>query len=771
MTILQQPDPLSLSGNIKEFRIGTTTTISFRLLQGGEEIVARSYEPGADGIVIINIRDIIHDRLSFLFSNTSIVYEQTKIVSAFIAQISGTEVEFTAVRCGVDMLAETPSNFLIRNFLTWQPNVKPVTYYSPEFLTYYAVRECQVKLHAYFTDESAAVISQSEITLADLTEGKAYTIPLQYASVAEKLGNKMPAYYDVWVEDVGGERLSYTQRYYASDMKSETEQWVLFENSLGGIDTFRAYGSTAFTGEHTHNIAEIDDVSLEYRVDIARKFQKDTGYLNRKERAWLLDFFPSLKKYLYTGSYIRSIIVVESNVTYTDKELPSNYTFTYKFADAKPFLNLQRTDVPTGALEIVVPEVGSFTVPPRLIEFPRLPLSEGALFPVQDPYSEVWSVTTTGSVSDYIINRISENYGGGGGVGHQHNNIDLLQLLSYATEYLLVAGKKIKAGYADKAKLAEDLAVDSTVYDKLLSKVNPDKAAELITFLKGLISKELIEANNGLVVRKTEVVEPMLMSLLSEEFEDGIVEENEDVFIEEMRTATGGAVTLGELDNVTDEADKISDTDDLLVRLAGASGWTINTTLFSQVSQLMSKVFPFTMTLSGGGTYEKGSSQTISLSWTYDRDIESQSINNESLLIGIRAKQYAGVTSDMTYTLRSVSAGQTYSKSVSAQFKLKKYYGVSANDTLTNEQILGLSSTWAGRTQGSTVFDCTGGKYPYYILPTSMVSGIQFWIGGLRNTDWKEETREVTNTFGHKESYTIYRLNSIQTGVLNIEVK
>ena len=771
MTILQQPDPLSLSGNIKEFRIGTTTTISFRLLQGGEEIVARSYEPGADAIVIINIRDIIHHRLSFLFNNTSIVYEQKTIVSTFKALLSGTEVDFTAIRCGVDMLADTPANFLLQNFLTWQPNVKPVTYYSPEFLTYYAVQECRVKLHAYFTDESATIISQSDLILADLTKGKAYTIPLQYASVVGKLGDKMPAYYDVWVEDAEGIRLSYVQRYYASDMKSETEQWVLFENSLGGIDTFRAYGSTAFTGEHTHNIAEIDDISLEYRVDTARKFQKDTGYLNKKERTWLLDFFPSLKKYLYTGAYIRSIIVVESNVTYTDKELPSNYTFTYKFADAKPFLNLQRSDIPTDALEIVVPEVGSFTVPPRLIEFPRLPLSEGALFPVQDPYSEGWSVTTTGSVSDYIINRVSENYDGGGGVGHQHNNIDLLQLLSYATEYLLVAGKRIKAGYADKAKLAEDLAIDSTVYDKLLSKVNPDKAAELITFLKGLISEELIEANNGLVVRKTEAVEPMLMSLLSEEFEDGIVEENEDVFIEEMRTATGGAVTLGELDNVTDEADKISDTDDLLVRLAGASGWTINTTLFSQVSQLMSKVFPFTMTLSGGGTYEKGSSLTINLSWTYDRDIESQSINNESLLIGIRAKQYANVATDTTYTLKAIQGGQTYTKSVSAQFKVKKYYGVSANGTLTNDEILALSSTWADRTQGSTVFDCTGGKYPYYILPTSMVSGIQFWIGGLRNTDWKEETREVTNTFGHKESYTIYRLNSIQTGVLNIEVK
>lgn len=580
MTILQQPDPLSLSGNIKEFRIGTTTTISFRLLQGGEEIVARSYEPGADAIVIINIRDIIHDHLSFLFNNTSMVYEQKTIVSTFKALLSGTEVDFTAIRCGVDMLADTPANFLLRNFLTWQPNVKPVTYYSPEFLTYYAVQECRVKLHAYFTDESATIISQSDLILADLTKGKAYTIPLQYASVVGKLGDKMPAYYDVWVEDAEGIRLSYVQRYYASDMKSETEQWVLFENSLGGIDTFRAYGSTAFTGEHTHNIAEIDDISLEYRVDTARKFQKDTGYLNKKERTWLLDFFPSLKKYLYTGAYIRSIIVVESNVTYTDKELPSNYTFTYKFADAKPFLNLQRSDIPTDALEIVVPEVGSFTVPPRLIEFPRLPLSEGALFPVQDPFSEKWNVTTAGSLGDFITERIAKDYGGGGGVGHQHNNIDLLQLMSYAAEYLLVSGKKIKAGYADKAKLAEDLAIDSTVYDKLLSKVNPDKAAGLITFLKGLISEELIEANNGLVVRSGKTLSELQSQIsysLSELGEDSITELGDEDLLStallELPVNDGITGTLGGLDNVSDTADAIDTKDVVLVKQKGGILW------------------------------------------------------------------------------------------------------------------------------------------------------------------------------------------------------
>lgn len=121
--------------------------------------------------------------------------------------------------------------------------------------------------------------------------------------------------------------------------------------------------------------------------------------------------------------------------------------------------------------------------------------------------------------------------------------------------------------------------------------------------------------------------------------------------------------------------------------------------------------------------------------------------------------------------MSAVSNGQTYTKSISVGFKLKKYYGVSVHESLTNEEILLLPSLWAERAQTPTVFDCSGGKFPYYILPTSMVSDIQFGIGGLRNSDWIEEIREITNAYGYTESYTIFRLNSIQTGVLNIEVK
>lgn len=281
-----------------------------------------------------------------------------------------------------------------------------------------------------------------------------------------------------------------------------------------------------------------------------------------------------------------------------------------------------------------------------------------------------------------------------------------------------------------------------------LNKTEPDTAVGHVTF------------ENGILVRKQEIMEAATMAL---------IEEN-DAIVEELAIRSD-VTTLGEINNVSKEADEPSETNDLIVRLAGASEWTVNTSLFADVSQLMEKVFPFTISFAGGGIYEKGSIRTINFTWDYDRDITSQSVNGETIAIDIRTKQYTDVVSDSTYNLSAVYDGQTYTKSTSVEFRLKKYYGVSAHETLTDEEVLALNASWAARVQSSTVFDCMGGKYPYYILPTSMASGIQFWIGGLRNSDWTEEVRDITNTYGHTESYTIFRLNSIQTGVLNIEVK
>ena len=487
MDIIIRPDNISLVGSMKRVVVSTKEEITFILsyAENGAPIVQHTYTPDGHGRIEISLEDIIAPLLYFELQDVESAYLQNHIARDFKVTIryEGEKTKaftFTAIRAGVDRLADSAENFLKGNFLTWQPSVKPVTYNTPEFLTYYALTEGFVKCVGYHTERIVGLVKGDEKTIANLQKDKAQTIPVQYAIMA-KLFGFLPEYYDVWVEDTEGKRLTYIQRYYASDIRSEEEQWILFENSLGGIDTFRAYGDTTFTAKHTHNIAEIENDAEEYRVDTTREYKKNTGHLNKEERRWLLDFFPSLGKYVYIDNYVRRIVVTDSEASYEAKELPSNFEFTFKYADARPFLNLRRSAVPAKMMDIKVPELGSFTIAPRLVEFQRLNLSSGALFPVQNPYADEWNVTTIAAIIDFIVEVLEKSYSANGGIGHTHDNFSLLQSLSILNGYLLENGNKIKAGYADKAR---DL--ETPVDDRFLSKLKSDTARGLINFLKGL---------------------------------------------------------------------------------------------------------------------------------------------------------------------------------------------------------------------------------------------------------------------------------------------
>ena len=483
MAILTQPAALSLSGNIEKFLISTTEDVSFVLSKGNKEILSAVYTPGSGKQISIDIREIVESQLSFTLKDQKTPYAQSSIFADFTAKVNDTSISFRVIRAGVDRLAVTPVNFVTANFLTWQPQIKRVTYYTPEFLTYYATISCNVRVKAYFTDEKGQVTTEEKL-LYTLLADNAYTIPVQYAVICGLFNSKLPSFYDVWVENTSNNRLTYIQRYVADSLITEEEQWILFENSLGGIDTFRAYGQSDFTGTHTHNIAEIDEISHEYRVDTERTFQKSTGYLDKNQRKWLLDFFPAQVKYIYLGNYLCSIVVTEDDTTYTDKELPSEYKFTYKYADARPYLNLSRADQLPDELNIYVPSLGSFTIPPRLVEFPAQPLSEGVLVPVQNPYSEKWGTITAGTILNFIINSIASNYDGGGGLGHVHPNLELLNAMSYLDGYLLVNGEKIKAAYAD------ELSPDSPVYTRFLHKDRADSTNFLLSLFGGTVIKK-----------------------------------------------------------------------------------------------------------------------------------------------------------------------------------------------------------------------------------------------------------------------------------------
>lgn len=482
MDILLKPDSLSLAGAMNHFVISSANEIQFtlRYADTGDTVVQHTYTPNKSNLIEVDLESIVTPLLSFQLKDISEPYKQTTIVRKFTVVITdlGTSKSefwsFSVLRAGIDHFADSAANWLKANFLTWQPTVKPVTYYTPEFLTYYAVIDSVVKCRAYV--EKDGEYASYDLTLFNLSNGSVWTVPVQYAIIAGKL-NKLPSYYDIWMESTNGTRLTYIQRYYASDIKSEHEQWVLFENSLGGIDTFRAYGDSENSAKHTHNIAEIENDSEEYRVDTDRVFKKNTGHLSDPERKWLLDFFPSLGKYLYTDRYIRRIVVTESDVNWQEREMSSSYTFTYKYADARPYLNLQRSDIPADVLNIKIPDVGSFTVAPRLVELERLPLSDGALFPVQSPYSDKWTVTTAAAILDWLSHEITAAYKGDGSFGHSHSNMSLLESFTLFGKYLLINSQKISAGEADHADSAKNLDEKSDDWDKILRKDIDDYTA------------------------------------------------------------------------------------------------------------------------------------------------------------------------------------------------------------------------------------------------------------------------------------------------------
>ena len=510
MDIILKPDSLSLTGSMNHFIISSTQEVTFILkyADSNEIIVQHIYTPNKAKRIEIDLENIITPLLSFQIQESTTIYRQPNIAREFLINLIEDKTaaqeswQFTVLRAGIDNFADTASSWLKRNFLTWQPTVKPVTYYTPEFLSYYAVEDCVAKCRAYIEENGSYV--QTDIELGNLSHGKVWTMPMQYGVIAGKLG-KMPSYYDVWIEDAAGTRLTYIQRYYASDIRSEEEQWVLFENSLGGIDTFRAYGDAENTAKHTHNVAEIENDSEEYRVDTVREYKKNTGFLSKEERKWLLDFFPSLGKFLYIGNYVRRIVVTESDVSWQTKDLPSSYTFTYKYADARPYLNITRSeDAAPAMLDIKIPDVGSFTIAPRLVELERLPLSSGALFPVQSPYSDKWNITTAEAILEWFSREVTSTYKGDGAFGHRHDNMSVLRALDRIGGYLTLDAQKILAGLADEAKSARTLDPKSADWEKIVRTDQDTIVNALTTFMKGIVFGKSVRGESGVSIYQDE---------------------------------------------------------------------------------------------------------------------------------------------------------------------------------------------------------------------------------------------------------------------------
>lgn len=207
--------------------------------------------------------------------------------------------------------------------------------------------------------------------------------------------------------------------------------------------------------------------------------------------------------------------------------------------------------------------------------------------------------------------------------------------------------------------------------------------------------------------------------------------------------------------------------------------------MYKTLQEIELATFPLNLALSGGGTWEMGSSTKPVVSITATRK-GSDVTSSCSIVVQPQPSLAGSLSSDKRTWTASTNISNVYNIQVSATlntqsitksviyyFKYKKYYGTSSNATLTNAQILALGgSTWAySRSMGATNFDCTGGKYPYYVIPADIYTGLEVWVGGLKNSDITVTDITLTNASGSSKAYKVVRLTNIQTGILSIQFK
>lgn len=193
-----------------------------------------------------------------------------------------------------------------------------------------------------------------------------------------------------------------------------------------------------------------------------------------------------------------------------------------------------------------------------------------------------------------------------------------------------------------------------------------------------------------------------------------------------------------------------------------------NRVISAKLEELDNIVNPLTLSVSGGGLFEKGTTQRITISWVLKKGSsivtpDSSTVNDEP--VSGTSKNYDGVVSTTTYTVKSLKGSKTVKASTTATFIAPMYFGFSENSTASGLIIDSLQKQSLKTTPGGsyTINNPTSGNYLWLCVPEEM-SINRVTSGGFDVP--MESSQEGSTSVG---VYKCYRSSSsINQGNMNI---
>ena len=172
--------------------------------------------------------------------------------------------------------------------------------------------------------------------------------------------------------------------------------------------------------------------------------------------------------------------------------------------------------------------------------------------------------------------------------------------------------------------------------------------------------------------------------------------------------------------------------------------------------------------------YEKGQTvSSLSFTWSYNKNITSQSLSNCSITLSDRKATYSTpITSNKSFTLTCSDGENTASASKSITFFDKIYWGSKAKSSMDSEFILSLSdSKFATAKAGTYSMTIPTGEYGYIAIPSSFGELSSVWIGGFEATVLNRGEIDFTNASGYTSKYKIYRTGRGGLGSITMQIK
>lgn len=188
------------------------------------------------------------------------------------------------------------------------------------------------------------------------------------------------------------------------------------------------------------------------------------------------------------------------------------------------------------------------------------------------------------------------------------------------------------------------------------------------------------------------------------------------------------------------------------------------------ISKIESEIFPLTIQVSGGGNFEKGVDQTITVKWTIKKGSEITTadliyVNGEETEGS--SKQFFGVTNTTTYTVKAIKDNKTVQGSTTATFIAPMYFGFDSTAVIEDLVIDSLIKQPIKTNPSGTysLTNDTDGKYLWLCIPNNMT------INKVTSNGFSVpmETYQLSST--SIDNYKCYRTSSaINSGEMNITI-